>query len=48
MDARTPVQAQPEEQPRDSSSTDIIILPMDSIIHSLVDHLVHMELIWHD
>ena len=30
VDARTPVQAQPEEQPRDSSSTDIIILPMDS------------------
>ena len=30
VDARTPVQAQPEEQPRDSSSTDIIIAPMDS------------------
>ena len=30
VDARTPVQAQPEEQPRDSSSTDIMISPVDS------------------
>lgn len=29
VDARTPTQAQPEEQPTDSSSTDIIIAPMD-------------------
>ena len=29
VDARTPTQAQPEEQPTDSSSTDIMIAPMD-------------------
>ena len=29
VDARTPTQARPEEQPTDSSSTDIIIAPMD-------------------
>ena len=29
VDARTPTQAQPEEQPTDSSSTDIIIAPVD-------------------